>query len=90
MTPKLKENMMINREPMTDTIMRAKREMGSPRIMARLRIFRYTSYFFILHHDSNEIGKDAHNGPCNQDKDQDPGDSFFKIGILTEEVSGIE
>lgn len=90
MTPKLKEKIMTNREPITDTIIRAKWEMGSPMIMARLRIFRYTSYFFILDHNSDEVGKDAHNGPGNQDKDQDPGDAFFQIGVLAEEVSSIE
>lgn len=40
MTPRLKENMVINREPMTDTIISANREIGNPMIMARLRIFR--------------------------------------------------
>lgn len=64
--------------------------MGSPMIIARFRMFRYTSYFFILHYDSDEIGKDAHNGPSNQDKDQNPGNAFFKIGVLPEEMSGIK
>lgn len=40
MTPKLKENMMISREPMTDTISKANKDSGRPMIMARLRIFR--------------------------------------------------
>lgn len=41
-------------------------------------------------HDSYEIGKDAHHGPCDQDKDQHTGDSLFKVGVLPKEVSGIE
>ena len=90
MTPRLKEKITIKSEPMTDTPKSAKRETGNPMTMARFRIFRWTSYFFILYHYSDEIGKDAHNGPGDQHKDQDPGNAFFQIRVLAEEMSGIE
>ena len=45
--PKLKEKMMINNEARTETIIKANREMGNPKMTARFLMFLYTSYFFI-------------------------------------------
>ncbi len=90
MTPRLKEKMMISREPMTDTIIKVNKDMGSSMIMARLRIFRYTPYLFILDHYSDEIGEDAHHGPGDQHKDQYPGNALFQVGVLPKKMTGIE
>ena len=38
-TAKLNEKMMNNNEPITDVIIKANSDMGSPMITARLRIF---------------------------------------------------
>lgn len=40
---KLNEKMITNKEATTDTIKRAKSDMGSPHINAPLRMLRYTS-----------------------------------------------
>jgi hypothetical protein len=45
--PKLKEKMMINNEARIETIIKANREMGNPKMTARFLIFLYTSYFFM-------------------------------------------
>lgn len=77
---RLNENMMINNVTTTETIISAKRDIGSPHIMALLRIFRYTSYFFIvlsLYNNSDEIGEDPDNRSRNQHKYQNPGNPFF-------------
>ncbi len=39
MTAKLNEKMMTNSEPITDIIIKANSDMGSPMITARLRMF---------------------------------------------------
>lgn len=80
MTTRLNENMMTNNEATTEIIISAKRDMGSPHIMALLRMFRYTSYFFIflsLYNNSNEIGEDANDRSCNQYKYQNTGNTLF-------------
>lgn len=42
------------------------------------------------HHDSNEVCKDAHHGPGNQDKDQNTGNPFFKVSVLAKKVPCIK
>ena len=44
---KLKEKMMINNDARIETIIKANREMGNPKMTARFLMFLYTSYFFI-------------------------------------------
>jgi hypothetical protein len=39
MTTKLNEKMINNKEPITDVIIKANRDMGNPIITARLRMF---------------------------------------------------
>ncbi len=46
-TKKLNEKMIINRDANMESIIIAKSDMGSPHIIAPLRMFLYTSYFFI-------------------------------------------
>ena len=77
MTTRLNENMMTNNEATTEIIISAKRDMGSPHIMALLRMFRYTSYFLSLYNNSNEIGEDANDRSCNQYKYQNTGNTLF-------------
>tara|TARA_R110002073_G_scaffold18880_4_gene69700 strand:+ start:363 stop:566 length:204 start_codon:yes stop_codon:yes gene_type:complete len=45
--PKLNEKMMINNDARIETIIKANREMGNPKMTARFLMFLYTSYFFI-------------------------------------------
>jgi hypothetical protein len=44
---KLKEKMIINNDANIETIIKANREMGKPKMTARFLMFLYTSYFFI-------------------------------------------
>ncbi len=44
---KLKEKMMINNDARIETIIKANREIGNPKMTARFLMFLYTSYFFI-------------------------------------------
>ena len=46
--PKLKENIITRREAITEIIIRANREMGSPKMTARFLMFLYGSYCFII------------------------------------------
>lgn len=45
--PKLKEKMIINNDAKTETIIKANREIGNPKMTARFLMFLYTSYRFI-------------------------------------------
>lgn len=88
---------MMRRDARMESIKRAKRDMGSPHILAPLRMSLYILYFLIedvmditLNHDSNEIGKDPDNGPGNEHEHQYPSDAFFEIGVLTKKVARIE
>ena len=47
MTKKLNEKMMTSKDASMESIIIAKSDMGSPHIIAPLRMFLYTSYFFI-------------------------------------------
>lgn len=47
MIPKPNEKMIINKEAIIATIIRANRERGSPKMIAFLRMSRYTSKRFI-------------------------------------------
>ena len=44
----------------------------------------------MLYNNSDEIGKNAHDRPCYQYKDQYTGNTFFQVGILAKEMPGIE
>ncbi len=88
---------MMSRDARMESIKRAKRDMGSPHILAPFRMSLYILYFLIedviditLNHDSNEIGKDADNGPGNEYEHQYPSDAFFEICVLTKKVARIE
>lgn len=43
-----------------------------------------------LYHQCYQIGKNTHDRPCDQHKDQDTGDSLFEVGILPEKVPRVE
>jgi major membrane immunogen (membrane-anchored lipoprotein) len=43
-----------------------------------------------LDDNTDEIGKDAHYRPGNEHKDQNAGDSFFEVCVLTKEMTSIE
>ncbi len=43
-----------------------------------------------LDNQGDEIGKDAHDGPSYEHKDQYSGDAPFHIGVLPKEVACIE
>ena len=45
--PKLKEKMMMSNDTKMETIIKANREMGSPKMTARFRMFLKTSNRFI-------------------------------------------
>lgn len=98
MTIRLKEKMVMSRDARMESIKRAKRDMGSPHILALLRMSLYILYFLIgdgidiirLDHDANEIGKDADNSSCNEHEHQYPSDAFFEICVLTKKVTRIE
>ena len=47
MITKLNEKMIISKDAKIESIIIAKRDMGNLHIIAPLRIFLYTSYFFI-------------------------------------------
>ncbi len=43
-----------------------------------------------LYDQGYQIGKDANDGTGNEHKYQNTGNPFFKIGVFTKEMSGIE
>ena len=47
MTKRPNEKMMMSNDAKTESIIIAKSDMGRPHIIAPLRMFLYTSYFFI-------------------------------------------
>ena len=45
---------------------------------------------FSLDHDCNQVSENAYYSSSDKNKDQYPGYSFLKVGVLTEKVSCIE
>tara|TARA_R110000764_G_scaffold240089_1_gene342247 strand:+ start:21443 stop:21781 length:339 start_codon:yes stop_codon:yes gene_type:complete len=99
MTIRLKEKMMMSRDARMESIKRAKRDMGSPHILAPLRMSLYILYVLIgithfwlkrSDHDSDEIGKDTDHGPCDEHEHQYACDAFFKVCVLPKKMACIE
>ena len=81
---------MNNNDPMTEVIIKANNEMGSPIITARFLISLQISQRFILHYDAYQIGKYTHYRTRNKYEYQNTSNPFFEVGVLPEKMPRIE